>query len=234
MTLTAEQFMQTSQAELTLAGERLLLRADHSVYWPARSTLLVADTHFGKSGVFRRQGMGLPSGTTDADLARLGAALDATGARRLIILGDFVHAPPTPDEPWLARFAEWQARFAGVQMIVTRGNHDRTDRLPADFDIRWHAGSLFETPFVLQHEPGADARGPVLAGHLHPVVRLGAGSERLRAPVFWRNADALVLPAFCSFAGGGRIAPVPGDRLFVVGEGQVVEADLGVDEARAR
>ena len=224
MTLSAEHISSTSHAALELAGERLLLRADHSVYWPAARTLLVADTHFGKAGVFRQQGLGVPRGTTDADLNRLGAALTETGAARLIVLGDFVHAPPSADAPWLARFAAWRERFAAVEMIVTRGNHDRADRLPIDCDIGWHAGSLLEAPFVLRHEPAADARGPVLAGHVHPVVRLGDGSERLRVPVFWRHADGLMLPAFCSFAGGGRVSPCAGDRVFVVGEGEVVEA----------
>lgn len=226
MILSAEPISNTSHAELDLAGERLLLRADHSVSWPAARTLFVADTHFGKAGVFRRQGLGVPSGTTDADLERLGAALVETGAERLIILGDFVHAPPSADSPWLARFAAWRKRFAGVETIVTRGNHDRAERLPIDCDIRWHAGSLFEPPFVLRHEPESDDRGPVLAGHVHPVVRLGAGSERLRVPVFWRHAQGLMLPAFCSFAGGGRVSPTAGDRVFAVGEGDVVEVAI--------
>jgi len=226
MTQYAEHAATTSQAELELAGQRLMLRADHSVFWPAASTLFVADTHFGKAGVFRRQGMNVPSGTTDADLARLEAAIAETGAKRLIILGDFVHAPPAADEPWLARFATWRARHADVEIIVTRGNHDRVRTLPMDMNIDWQPGARFEAPFVCQHEPDADARGPVLAGHIHPVVRMRAGSESLRLPVFWRHAHGLMLPAFCSFAGGGRIEPAAGDRVFVIGAGEVMEANL--------
>ena len=227
MSLKAEQARPVGQLELDIGGEPLWLRGDYSVFWPARATLFVADTHFGKAGVFRRQGLGVPSGTTDADLARLGIALAETQARRLIVLGDFVHAPPAVDTPWLARFAAWRIRHADVEMIVTRGNHDRAERLPIDCDVRWHAGSLFEAPFVLRHEPEADARGPVLAGHVHPVVHLGAGRERLRVPVFWRHADGLMLPAFCSFAGGQRISPAEGDRVFVVGDDEVIEAAMG-------
>ncbi|MES1923866.1 ligase-associated DNA damage response endonuclease PdeM [Salinisphaera sp. T31B1] len=224
---SAESVNETGQAELMLAGERLWLRGDHSVFWPAHATLFVADTHFGKSGVFRRQGLALPRGTTDRDLARLEAALTITGARRLVVLGDFVHAPPGRDEPWLARFANWRNRFHDVQIVVTRGNHDRGDRLAELLAVDWHEGALFSAPFVCQHEPGTDPRGPTLAGHLHPVVRLGAGSERLRAPVFWHHCDGLVLPAFSSFAGGGRITPAARDRVFAVGEGQVLEVPVG-------
>lgn len=227
MAPSAEQAPRTRQADLELAGEQLWLRADHSAHWPACETLFVADTHFGKSGVFRRQGVNVPSGTIDADLARLERAIAETRARRLIVLGDFVHAPPAGDEPWLACFARWRARHAAIEIIVTRGNHDRVQTLPGDLAIDWQPGARVETPFICQHEPGADARGPVLAGHVHPVVRLRAGSESLRLPVFWRHANGLTLPAFCSFAGGGRIEPAADDRVFVVGEGEVIEARLG-------
>ncbi|MES1934989.1 ligase-associated DNA damage response endonuclease PdeM [Salinisphaera hydrothermalis] len=226
MTASAETYPSQQHVELELAGERLMLRADHSLSWPATETLFVADTHFGKGGVFRRQGVNVPSGTTEADLGRLSAALNETGARRLVVLGDFVHAPPAGDEPWLARFARWRAGHGDVEIVVTRGNHDRVSALPADFDIDWHAGARYLEPFVCRHEPGVDPRGPVLAGHIHPVVRLAAAGERARCPVFWRRDDGLVLPAFCGFAGGAHVTPAAGDRVFLVGEGEVIEARL--------
>jgi hypothetical protein len=37
-----------------VAGEKLGLFAERAIYWPARSTLLVADPHFGKAATFRR------------------------------------------------------------------------------------------------------------------------------------------------------------------------------------
>lgn len=226
MTARADTLLQPHDAELWLGGERLVLRGDHSVFWPAAATLFVADTHFGKAGVFRRQGMNVPSGTTVSDLWRLERALATTGATRLVVLGDFVHAPPAADEPWLTEFAAWRARHGGIEIVVTRGNHDRVKRLPIDLDIDWLAGTHVFGPFVGRHEPAADPRGPVLAGHIHPVVRMGAGGETVRLPAFWQHADGLMLPAFCSFAGGGRISPASGDRVFVVAEGDVIEARL--------
>ncbi|MGB7755442.1 MAG: ligase-associated DNA damage response endonuclease PdeM [Salinisphaera sp.] len=226
MTASADTRPSLQVAELELAGERLLLRADHSLFWPAGETLFVADTHFGKGGVFRRQGVNVPSGTTENDLARLEKALYRTGAQRLVVLGDFVHAPPAADEPWLAWFADWRARHGDIEIIVTRGNHDRVKRLPLDLAIDWQPGPRLVGPFVCQHEPGEDARGLVLAGHIHPVVRLAAGGERARCPAFWVQPGGIVLPAFCGFAGGGRIAPSADDRVFVIGEGEVIEARL--------
>lgn len=229
MTLARAETAEPEHAALDIAGERLILRADRSVYWPRTATLFVADTHFGKAGAFRRHGMGLPQGTTDADLARLGAAIAATEASRVVVLGDFVHAPPAADEPWLARFAAWRAGHAGVDFRVLRGNHDRMDAVPAAFDVDWQAGARLEAPFVCRHEPAHDPRGPVLAGHLHPVVVLRDGGERLRLPAFWAHAEGLVLPAFSSFAGGAAVTPAAGDRLFVIGGDRVIEVATGAD-----
>ena len=98
-------------------------------------------------------------------------------------------------------------------------------------EIERHRGNLVDLLMADQPEPEADPRGPVLAGHIHPVVRMRAGSESLRLPVFWNHSSGLMLPAFCSFAGGGRIEPAAGDRLFVVAEGEVIEAHLGASTA---
>lgn len=226
MTVSADTLHRMHDAELELGGERLVLCADHSLFWPAGETLFVADTHFGKGGVFRRQGVSVPAGTTQSDLARLERGLRDTGAQRLVVLGDFLHAPPAGDEPWLTQFAEWRDRHDDIQIIVTRGNHDRVEQLPVDLAIDWQPGARLIGPFVCQHEPGDDARGPVLAGHIHPVVHLTAAGERTRCPAFWVRPGGIVLPAFCGFAGGGRVAPSAADRVFVIGEGEVIEARL--------
>jgi hypothetical protein len=42
--------------------------------------LIVADPHFGKAALFRKQGIAVPAGTIAADLQRLDAAVSATGA----------------------------------------------------------------------------------------------------------------------------------------------------------
>lgn len=69
---------------------------------------------------------------------------------------------------------------------------------------------------------------PVLAGHLHPVVRLrGPAGDRARLPCFWVRPRTLVLPAFGSFTGGWPVPAARGDRIFVPVEGAVVEVGVG-------
>lgn len=208
---------------VTLAGERLILRADCSVIWPARSTLFVADTHFGKAGLFQQHGMALPAGASGTDLERLTMALAETGARRLVVLGDLVHAPPAPDAPWLAELAAWRNQHSDLVIDVVRGNHDRMLNPPPELAVDRFEACLIDPPFVLCHEPESADRGFFLGGHLHPVVRLRDGNESLRLPLFWQSSAGLVLPAFSSLAGGATIASWPGDRLYAVAPDCVVE-----------
>ena len=62
---------------ITLAGESVHLLGARALYWPARDALLIADLHLGKADLFRRSGIGLPSGGTSDDLQRLGAVRSA-------------------------------------------------------------------------------------------------------------------------------------------------------------
>ncbi len=215
---------------LELAGERLLLRGDRTLFWPRRRTLLLADPHFGKGEVFRRHGIALPAGATARDLDGLATAVAATGAERVVVLGDFFHAPPAADAPWLAELRAWRRRHAALSLEVVAGNHDRGAGAPDPrWRLQWHAAPLWEPPLCLCHEPDtALPGGPFLAGHLHPVVRLRGGGDRLRLPVFWQRDDGLVLPAFGSLTGGHPVRRGRGEALFAAGGDGVVQCAPGV------
>ena len=188
--------------DLAIAGEPVRLLADRALYWPARRRLLIADLHLGKGDTFRAAGIAVPTGGTARDLARLGTLLAATEAVSLWILGDFLHARRhrAVDAAWRA----FRAAHAQVAVAVVPGNHDRAlDAAAAGVELV-REGTR-EGPFVFRHAPpaGADARGHVLCGHLHPVLRLpGAG----RHPLFWLRPQASVLPAFSAFTGGHAVA----------------------------
>ena len=70
-------------------GADLLARADGALHWPGEDALIVADLHLGKAGrMARRGGALLPPYGEAATLDRLEAALVASAARRIIVLGD--------------------------------------------------------------------------------------------------------------------------------------------------
>lgn len=197
--------------DLAVAGEPVRLLADRALYWPARRRLLVADLHLGKGDTFRAAGIPVPTGGTARDLARLGALLAATGASSLWILGDFLHARRNPavDNAWRA----FRAAHAQVAVAVVPGNHDRALDAAAAGVVLVREGTR-EGPFVFRHAPPAvpDARGHVLCGHVHPVLRLpGAG----RHPLFWLRPHATILPAFSAFTGGHAVAREDSDGSVI-------------------
>lgn len=209
-----------------LAGEEVALLPSRGLWWESQRTLFVADVHLGKPAAFRAMGIPVPEAASRADLQRLGALVDALGAHRLVILGDLLHARQGRTPETIEGFIDWRAGRAAVEVLLVRGNHDRSAGDPPEaWGVRCVDGPHALGPFVLRHEPATDERGYVLCGHIHPAVRLhGAGASSLRAPCFWLGARVGVLPSFGSFTGAKAIAPVAGDRVFVVGDGCVAEA----------
>jgi DNA ligase-associated metallophosphoesterase len=210
---------------IAIQGETLWLMPQRVAYWVGARTLLVADVHFGKAAAFRALGVAVPEGTTGAALERLDAALHATNAMRVVFLGDFLHAREGRAPTTLEAVRAWRARWARVEMLLVRGNHDRgAGDPPPDADIRCADAPVVEPPFALAHHPAESRQGFVLAGHLHPGALLrGAARQRARLPCFWARRGGLVLPAFGDFTGLAEIEPAPGDRVFVVADGDVVE-----------
>jgi len=186
-----------------LAGEVLELLPERAVWWPAQESVVVADVHLGKDQVFRRSGVAIPSSVLDAELAALDRVIERTGCERLLILGDWVHAPPAGGESWPAVIAEWRRRHRQLTIALVLGNHDR-DLAPwlLDWQIEWHEEPLEISGLKLFHEVDCDMPPAGLSGHLHPVAWLRSGREKLRFPVFARRAEHLVLPSFGRFTGG--------------------------------
>ena len=209
---------------LTVQGEALALLPERAALWRARSTLLVADPHFGKAATFRAAGIPVPGGTTREGLARLDTLLMRTGARRVVFLGDYLHARAGRAPDTLAALGRWAESNAGVELVLVRGNHDRhAGDPPATTRVRCVDAPLVEPPFVFAHHPGGSTDGYVLAGHLHPGVSLvGRGRQHERLPCFWLRAGYAVLPAFGDFTGLATVEPTAGDRVYAVADGRVV------------
>ena len=214
-----------SDAEVRLGGEDVALLVERALFWPRAGTLVVADLHWGKAATFRAAGIPVPVGATSDDLARLDAALFRTCARRLVVLGDLFHAKAGRiASQTLAELRRWRALRDEMEIMLVRGNHDRHAGDPPD-DLRINCvnAPAFVPPFVLRHEPTASTEGYTLAGHLHPAIVLaGPALQRERLPCFWLTPRGAVLPAFGSFTGFASVVPGPEDRIFVVGEQEVI------------
>lgn len=216
-----------THANVDWAGETLHLLPSHALWWPAARTMFIADLHLGKAASYRALGQPVPGGTTQDNLARLSTLIGTYQPRRLVFLGDFLHAATGRTVQVLQALQDWRSRHADLAMTLVRGNHDdRAGDPPPEaridvVDEPWRLG-----PFACCHHPLASADRPsgffVLAGHLHPVCLLrGPGRDSLRLPCFVSEPGQAILPAFGAFTGGHPMPAAPGRRFHAVGGGRV-------------
>lgn len=223
----------------------LQLLPGRAAFVPATQTLLLADVHLGKAATFRRAGIPVPEGSAQRDLARLERLVADHAARRVLVLGDLLHARSGCTEVVIEEFRACRARIA-AEVILVLGNHDRglakspaalADRLGIDACV----AALDEPPFRFVHEPASSVAAPhragiTVAGHLHPTVSIrGPGGDRLADRCFVADESVVVLPAFGSFTGGHRVEPTAGTRLWIARDDGVVEVTRIVERSlRAR
>nr|WP_310637383.1 ligase-associated DNA damage response endonuclease PdeM [Delftia acidovorans] len=214
---------------ILLAGEPVHLLAQHALWWPAQGTLFIADLHLGKAATFRARGIPVPAGTTQGNLDRRSALLQGLPVRRLVVLGDFLHAAQARTPSVLAALADWRRRHAALEVVLVRGNHDSHAGDPPSalgisvVDEPWRLG-----PFAGCHYPQEAPACHVLAGHVHPAVVLrGPGRDALRLPCFAVHPGFTLLPAFGLFTGMASLPPGPGLQCFAVGGGRVWAVPVG-------
>lgn len=213
-----------SAAAARIAGADWQLLAAPAALHLASRTLVLADAHFGKAAAFRARGVPVPQGTTTANLARLTALLESTQPRTLVFLGDLFHARESHASATLAALANWRAQHAALDLVLVEGNHDRkAGPPPAALALRVESEPWLACGVAFCHHPQRIDGATVVAGHLHPCVRLAGRGDRLRLPCFWLREPLVILPAFGEFTGGAQIAREPGDRVVAVAEGRLFE-----------
>ena len=192
--------------------QEFIARPSGALFWPSQDALIVADLHFGKSSrMARRGGALLPPFETRATLERLGAELIASGAARLICLGDSFDDDRAIAELGGARGLIEDLCHQHETLWIT-GNHDPAPgELPGRIVPEAQIAGL-----TLRH---IAALGPDISGHYHPKIRI-AGQ---RLPAFLIGADHLILPAFGAYTGGldydapALVDLVPEGRAIVTG-----------------
>lgn len=182
--------------DVTFTGQRLRAFPSGALFWPEENLLCVSDLHLGKSErLARRGGALLPPYETRETLARLDADLAATGAVRVVCLGDsfddsgVAEALAEEETLWLLRM------MAGRDWTWIAGNHD-----PAPLTLGGeHRAELRLGPLTFRHIAEPPATGEV-SGHYHPKASL-AGQSR---PCFLIDAARIILPAYGTYTGGLR------------------------------
>jgi DNA ligase-associated metallophosphoesterase len=219
----------------------LVLLPERAVLDREGDALFVADVHLGKAAAFRARGIPTPKGTTRDNLDRLSALICSTGAKRLVILGDFFHARDGVTRALVDRLREWREDFGRTHVILVAGNHDRhASAIAQALDIDLAAEPFAHGGVDGRHHPLPDAEAfaagrATLAGHVHPVARLkGPGRDRLRLPCFFRQGRQLILPSFGAFTGGYEINGEAGSEAFAICGEAVIPLRIEARRARPR
>ena len=206
---------------------------------PASRTLLVADLHLGKAATFRRAGIPIPEGSAQGDLARLEALVRDHDVARVLVLGDLLHAASGCTPEVVAEFRAFRDRLTTTAVILVLGNHDVAARRLADeLGLDECVSALDEPPLRFVHIAAAAAAaadddeatttataiGLVVAGHVHPRVKLRAPSgDRLADRCFHLDDRVLTLPAFGSFTGGHAVEITDSARVWLARDDAVLE-----------
>ncbi len=210
---------------ITLAELPALLYAERAIYFPTLGTLMITDTHFGKTASFRAGLTSLSDGDIAQDIRRLDRLIAAAKPEQLIMLGDLVHGGNGYDRQVLSQVSVWADSHLDLPVTLVRGNHDWAVGDPPDgWGIECVNAPYVFPPFVLNHFPKPDPRGYVLAGHLHPAgLLLGQGRQRLKLPCFWVGERVGVLPAFGGSVSHVVIHPARQDQTYVVTDDDVIQ-----------
>jgi len=213
--------------QVELAGQPFQLFAECGLYRPTPSMLFVADTHFGKEATFRRHGLPVPAGTTDATLEKISCMLFRTRTQRLCILGDMFHARSSLSDNVCQSLENFFAAHCDVKIMLIRGNHDASvGKLPKHWPIEIVDPGVIIEKVALGHHPTAVPEGGdiYLCGHVHPAIRVSSRTERLgKLPCFWYSRGQLVLPAIGDFTGTHAVTLSVGDKAWITTQNEIYD-----------
>ena len=211
--------------EIMLRNHRFFLHPERALFWKKKRYLFIADPHFGKAASFRSQGIAIPSGTTETDLHRLSNIIEETEPKKLIVIGDLMHAAVGKAKQVLKIIDKWRQIHVELPITLVQGNHDRRSTpLPQEFRLNEVSAKFLSDPFVCTHQPEQPEGNYVLAGHIHPGIKIsGLGKHKEYLPCFYFGEKYALLPAFGSFTGLAAVRQHPGDRVFVIAEDDIVE-----------
>jgi uncharacterized protein len=195
------------------AGQLFQPLRSGALFWRAENALLVADLHLEKMSSFARRGSLLPPYDTSMTLKRLDEDLRATGAAKVIALGDSFHR----DEGTTTLGDLDRARLDGLldraDWLWLSGNHDPK---PHGLGGTCHA-ELERHGIILTHQPRR-ADLPLIAGHLHPAAHIAVNGSAARRPCFVHDGHVMIMPAYGSSTGSINILSAPFHGLLDPGK----------------
>ncbi len=208
----------------SILNNRFILSADRTIFWEEEKALILSDLHFGKSGHFRKNGIGIPQNVFKEDLQRLFSAIQYYLPKKIIIVGDLFHSKSNSEHDL---FLKWRQDIPQLEFHLVMGNHDI---LPASFyetaTLTIHRPYLQLGNFVFTHDLAdmdLDTNLFYFSGHIHPGVKIeGLARQSLQVPCFYFNDQFAILPAFGKFTGTHAISVSKKDKVYALAGNKVL------------
>ncbi len=203
------------------------LTSERGIFWEKERALILSDLHFGKTGHFRKNGIGVPQAVYKEDLQRMVELISFFKPTKLIAVGDLFHSA---DNLELQLFSKIRAVFSKMQLILVKGNHDVLDK-------SWYHQNNIEltnrnytlSGFHFVHDPLDIPSGNTefyFSGHLHPSVSIsGIGKQILHFPCYYFTENTGILPAFSKFSGTAKVKKKKNNRIFAIVENSLIEIE---------
>ncbi len=205
------------------------LSHERVIFWEDAKALIVSDTHFGKTGHFRKSGVPVPQHIFIEDLQRLFSLLQFYKPEQLIVVGDFFHSKANKEN---LLFEKWRNDVTQLEILLVKGNHDILHKewykklnvqLFADEPLRINTlAFLHDNAHIEKHPKHADAY--FFTGHLHPGIFIkGKGRQSLTFPCFYFSDAFAVMPAFSKFSGVYIMDKKKTDKVFAIVNNDLIE-----------
>ncbi len=201
------------------------LNANRTIFWEEEKTLILSDLHLGKSGHFRKSGIGIPQNIFKEDMQRLLAGIQFYKPCQLIIVGDLFHSDFNKEHDL---FLKWRKDLSALPIQLVKGNHDILKNEWYDAaDVIVHKKKFSLSNFTFTHDINdcsGNEENYCFSGHIHPGIRInGMAKQSLQLACFYFAKKYAVLPAFGKFTGTFPIHPVPGDAVFALIENKIMQ-----------
>jgi DNA ligase-associated metallophosphoesterase len=209
--------------------QTLWLSTDRCIYWEEQNALILSDLHFGKTGHFRKSGIGVPQNIFKQDLYKLFSVIQFFKPNQLLIVGDLFHSHANKEMDF---FLKWRNDIPNMKIELIKGNHDiLSKKFYERAAITTTDDLLLVNNFCFTHDINLRCNNEknkekkyTFSGHVHPGVKLnGIGKQSIYLPCFYFGKDHAVLPAFSQFTGLSRMENSGNDSIFAITGNEIIK-----------
>jgi len=207
-----------------IRDQQLWLSNQRCIFWENKKKLILSDTHFGKTGHFRKEGIGLPQGIYNDDLKRFVDIFQYFQPDELIIIGDLFHSV---DNKEINQFEKIRNEIIDIPVKLVQGNHDILPiKKYKELNIECLGPMYITPPFVFTHEIIIKNMLPEyfhFGGHIHPGIEIKRkAKQKVQLPCFYFNDQFAYLPAFSLFTGIHKIKMTKQDTAFMITKSSII------------